>query len=135
MTKLKGLVIEIHSEDERGNVCTLQNRHGLLIKWNGERLLVPRGFESDGASVPRLFWRLVFPTIDPQALRAAIAHDYIYRTQPEGWEKEDADEMFYDLLIEDGVPKWRAWIAYQAVRLCGWCAWHTKGGLANGNSK
>lgn len=130
MKNFKEIVVGIHDEDERGNVCTLQNRHGLLIEWNGERVRVPRGFESDGASVPRLFWRLIFPTIDPKALRASIAHDYIYRTHPEGWCKEDADEMFYDLLVEDGVPKWRAWIAYQAVSIFGWYAWRTMGGAA-----
>lgn len=128
MGKFKELVIGIHGEDDRGNVCTLQNRHGLVIEWNGERVYIPRGFESDGASVPRLFWRLVFPTIDPQALRAALAHDYIYRTKPDGWTKEEADEMFYDLLIEDGVAKWRAWLAYKGVDWFGQCAWNDAGG-------
>lgn len=131
MARLKELVIGIHEEDERGNVCTLQNRWGLTIEWNGERVCVPRGFESDGASVPRMFWRLVFPTIDPKALRAAIAHDYIYRTHPEGWTKEEADDMFYDLLVEDGVPKWRAWLAYKAVDLFGGWSWNEGEGVIN----
>ena len=104
------MLVEIHKEDENGNVFTLKEPDGLRIEWNGKTVLVPYCFESDGASVPRMFWLLVFPSSDTTALRAAFAHDYIYRNHPDGWTKEDADNMFYDLLVEDGVPKWRAWI-------------------------
>lgn len=115
--------VGIHREDEMGNVFTLKNRHGLRISWNGQAFTIPRYFKSDGASVPRFFWRLVFPSSDTTALRAAFAHDYIYRTQPKEWTQEEADKMFFDLLIVDGMVRWRAWLAYIALRLFGWFAW------------
>lgn len=86
-------------------------------------LTVPAGFRSDGASVPRFFWRVVFPPGDPKALRAAFLHDYIYATHPEGWSREEADELFLGVMVLDGVPSLRAYLAYLGVRLFGWKAW------------
>ena len=109
--------VEVHRADERGNVFTL------LEPLQYGELTVPAGFESDGASVPRFFWRLVFPPGDSQALRAAILHDYIYREQPMGWNRADADNLFYTVLVADGVPVWRARLAFWGVRLFGGNSW------------
>lgn len=120
--------VGIHQEDEMGNVYTLKNRHGLRINWCGRDFTIPRYFKSDGASVPRFFWRLVFPSCDTKALRAALAHDYIYRCQPKGWSREAADNMFYDLLIADGISKFRAELAYLGVHWFGGKAWRENRG-------
>ena len=109
--------VEVHQADDRGNVFTLLED----LRWGN--ITVPAGFESDGASVPRFFWRVVFPPGDSQALRAAILHDYIYREQPEGWTRVDADNLFYDVLVADGVPKRRALLAYWGVRIFGSRCW------------
>lgn len=122
------MLVQIHQEDDMGNVFTL--REPLEIEWQDRRLTVPAGFKSDGASVPRAFWRVVFPSSDTTALRAAFVHDYIYRTHPLDWTKEDADNLFFDFLVKDGIPKWRAWLAYKAVDLFGRCAWNNMGGAA-----
>jgi hypothetical protein len=42
---------------------------------SGRRIVVPAGFETDGASVPRLFWALL-PTWGKYS-RAAVIHDYL----------------------------------------------------------
>ena len=55
------MLVDIHKEDKRGNVYTMREPGGLGIVWRGKCFLVPYGFESDGASVPRFFWRLIFP--------------------------------------------------------------------------
>lgn len=116
--------IRTHREDARGNVFTLTQ--SFLIRWRGKRLIVPAGFESDGASVPRFFWRVVFPPTDTRALRAAIAHDYIYRHHPPGWTRAEADRMFRDVLIADGVSRFRAGLAWLGVRLFGGSSWNSK---------
>jgi hypothetical protein len=115
------LKIAVHSEDEQGNVYTLLE--DMTVVWNGKVLVVPAGFKSDGASVPRFFWRWVFPPGDSRALKAAIAHDYVYRTHPEGWTKPLADKMFYDMLRENKVPFLNAKRAYWGVRLFGSSSW------------
>ena len=109
--------VEVHQADDRGNVFTL------LEPLRCGELTVPAGFESDGASVPRFFWRVVFPPGDSQALLAAIFHDYIYRTHPGEWTRADTDRLFLVLLIIGGVPIRRALLAYYGVRLFGSQCW------------
>lgn len=115
------LKVAVHSEDKQGNVYTLLE--GFEVVWNGKKLFIPENFKSDGASVPRFFWRIVFPPGDSRALRAAFAHDYIYRTHPENWTKAEADKMFYDLLREDGVSWLAAQTAWWGVKLFGFSSW------------
>ena len=115
------IIYRPHLEDARGNVFTVL--YPYRVNFGGRSFLIPRGFESDGASVPRLFWRVVFPNSDSHATTAGICHDDIYRTQPEGWTREEADRMFLALLVEFGTPVRRALAAYHAVRLFGWIAW------------
>ena len=111
--------VSVHKSDIQGNVYTL------LEPLCCCDLTIPAGFKSDGASVPRFFWRLVFPPGDACALRAGIIHDYIYRKRPAGWSRKAADQLFYDLLIRDGTPVYRACLAYTAVRLFGRSSWKT----------
>ena len=113
--------IRVHQEDERGNVFTLMRP----IHWYD--VDIPSGFESDGASVPRFFWRCVFPPGDSRALFAAFVHDYAYRVHPPGWSREDADDAFLILLREGGVPRVSARLAWIGVRLFGKRAWNAGG--------
>jgi len=76
---------------------------------------VPAGFETDFASVPRLFWRL-FPPIGDW-MRAAAMHDYLYEKTRAS--KALADAMFWEGLIADDVSAWTRRLMYWAVRLFG----------------
>jgi len=82
---------------------------------------VPAGFETDFASIPRLFWSVI-PKVG-RYNHAAVIHDYLYRTQPDGWTRGMADTVFQDLMREDGVCASRAWTMHRAVRLGGWVTW------------
>ena len=113
--------VNIHRADARGNVLTTLT--GTRIVFRGKQLRVPAGFESDGASVPRLFWSTVCPPLDPRAVRAGVAHDWIYRTRPAGWSRAEADLLFLCFLIEDGLPVLPSLKAYLGVRLGGRTAW------------
>jgi len=120
--------IEITLTEKHGNVFTLLEPDGLTVFQKRKRLHVPFGFRSDGASVPRFFWRLVFPPGDPHALRAAFAHDFLYRTHPAGWRKTEADALFFALLKADGISHGCALLAYLGVLLFGIFSWNkTKG--------
>ena len=116
-------VVEVleHEADDRGNVFTL------VTPIYYDDIIVPKGFESDGASVPRLFWGVVFPRDDRRALYGAIVHDYIYRTHPDGWTRAEADEAFRYLLREGGVSYIRTIRAYLGVRLFGQSSWNAGG--------
>ena len=83
--------------------------------------LIPIGFKSDLASVPRFFWRLIAP--HECSLEAALAHDWVYR-KGLGYTRKKADLMLRDLMRQHKVPKWRRVLAYRGVRLFAWIVWN-----------
>ena len=106
-----------HEEDTQGNVFTV------LRPFSVCGITIPAGFCSDGASVPRLFWGVVFPNGDRRALCAALLHDFLYRTHPPAWTRSDADAAFYHTLRAGGIFFVRSLRAYLGVRLFGCLAW------------
>jgi len=115
------MLIDLHDEDAAGDVLTLVEP--LQIEWRGRILTVPEGFESDGASVPRILWSTVSPRVDPVTLRGAVAHDFLYRRHPAGWTRCEADALFREIIQADGAGSLRAWKAWLGVRLFGRKAW------------
>lgn len=82
---------------------------------------VPAYFSSDFASVPRFAWS-VFPPIGRYA-KAAVLHDYIYRTPSAGFTRAQADEMFRLQMKSDGVGQPKRDILFLAVRIFGASSW------------
>lgn len=78
------------------------------------KIIVPRGFRTDLASVPRILWSL-FPPFGSHT-QAAVVHDYLYRIE---YDKKEADLIFYYLMLNYGTYLWKAKIMYWAVRLFG----------------
>jgi Protein of unknown function (DUF1353) len=80
---------------------------------------VPPRFAWDGASVPRVLWNIIPPWGSYSG--AALVHDWLYRTRTscasstKTITKEEADRVFYELMLEDGVRKSSAWVMWQAV--------------------
>ena len=114
--------IDIHAETNRGDIITLLEPHEET--WHGRTFTVPAGFQSDGVSTPRFLWSLISPAIHPRTMRGGIDHDWLYREQPEGWTRKDADKLFYDVIREDGLSPTRAKIAYTGLRMFGAKAWN-----------
>lgn len=85
-------------------------------------IVVPVGYLSDLASVPRLARRLV-DTQGPTIRRPSVVHDYIYTSLTHRFTKREADTIFYNALIEEGTPTPLAWLMWQAVRLGGRGSW------------
>lgn len=82
---------------------------------------VPRGFESDGCSLPRFFWRVIGHPFSMQYLKEAILHDWLYRHQP--CNRLLADGIFRSVLVGRVGPI-RRWAIYWGLRLGGWVAWN-----------
>lgn len=90
---------------------------------------VPKGFLSDGASVPRPFWA-IFSPFNGDYFEAALIHDYLYSkasdfdhpmlTRPE------ADEIFKEAMYNLGVGWLTRGTIYTAVRLGGWASYKRK---------
>lgn len=118
---------------------------------------VPLGFESDRASVPRVFWNII-PPMGKYSIPALI-HDLLYRIHvirawkpcEEGiprtvykngeWSqtedlwttvdtpcsKAQADTIFLELMILYRVSKWRRQIMYRSVKWFGKKSWDANG--------
>ncbi len=84
---------------------------------------VPKGFCTDFASVPQLFWFILPPW--GKYGKAAIVHDYIYQTHCRT--RKEADAIFREAMEVLGVPAWQVMSMWLAVRLFGWLAWHRQG--------
>jgi hypothetical protein len=114
--------------------------HKLPMVWYGEfqrdaicysgiagNILIPRGFLTDGGSVPRFFWRLIDST-DPDILYPAFAHDFLYSTHggPKHLKRRVCDKVLREQMKALKVRKWKIAAVYLGVRLFGWHAWNNE---------
>ena len=76
-------------------------------------IVVPNGFKTDLASIPRVFWAL-FPPFG-KYIRASIVHDYLISISTSN-DNTHSHTVFYHLMILDQVNPFVAWIFYQVVR-------------------
>jgi len=84
---------------------------------------IPEGFETDGASVPRLFWFIISPYTE--ALYAAIAHDFQLSVDGKNAKRRKRiDQMFYFNLRDSGINPIRSYAAYFGVRI--WSRWYVR---------
>ena len=120
----------------------------LIFEWRAKRVVirVETGFVTNFASIPTGF-RNLFPVNDKHRL-AAVAHDYLYSCagvarsyefiKPNGciiknndgfnviYDRPEADQLFYDMMISEGVKQSKAKAMYRAVRYFGFLAWGAK---------
>lgn len=76
-------------------------------------IIVPSGFETDLASVPRFLRDRKAFDVNGRSRRPAILHDYLYATGMGG--KDFADDLFREALLGEGLGEVNAWAFYKAV--------------------
>lgn len=87
--------------------------------------VVPRGFQTDLASIPAIIWGPLLPPVGAHD-RAAVLHDAAYAHalatlsgQRIRCAKVVADTLFDEALRADGVPSWRRVLMVAAVKRFG----------------
>lgn len=90
-------------------------------------VMVPEGFIYDGASAP---WLSVFllrlGRHGPRMLGPTAAHDFLYRAKEFDGRKftqKEADTVYYDMLLSNGVKKYKCKTHYSVLRKLGGKAW------------
>lgn len=78
-------------------------------------IIVPEGFTTDFASVPRLPLSYLF--FGDTAHAAAVVHDYLYGSRTVS--KTLADRIFLEAMGVSGIPAWRRYPMFLAVSLFG----------------
>jgi hypothetical protein len=103
-------------------------------------ITVPKGFVTDLASIPRLFWDLLPP--DGPWVKAAVIHDYLYYTKgsgvwkchprtidrPTDYSKDESDSILKEAMLDRGVDGFRANVIWFAVHIGGGHGWDASPG-------
>lgn len=121
------LIIEEIVPGRRWRLCE-PIRYEAGTEGSGNWIVVPKGFETDGASLPR-FLRL-FLSVWGTYGRAACVHDYLYAAMSKpkyqetvvlskGRHRRFADREFYTAMIACGTSKPLAFLMWAAVRVFG----------------
>ena len=95
----------------------------------GEEYVIPKGFQFDGASVPKFLAMWLSPT--GVLLMGGLVHDYLYKyatlmgkKEPRVYTQKEADEIFRDICIEVNGFKVMNYLAYVSLRAAGFMAWN-----------
>ena len=102
-----------------GRTAKLIEDFNIKIK-DDKTITIPIGFETDFASVPRLFWSLMPPW--GRYSVAAVVHDYLYNTQETT--RLEADKLFEELMEELDVSIFKRKLMYWGVRIGGRIKWN-----------
>ncbi len=73
--------------------------------------VIPAGYKSNGANIPRLFWWLI-PPFKPKYLPAVIVHDYLCDL-----EKYEVADVFFEELLLDTEDSFKTRLMIRAVKL------------------
>jgi len=120
LSRFKFIAVERHSDGE----IFVELLAPLVVTTRKGRIEVPKGFLSDGASIP---WAARCIAGDPfnfEYLHAAIIHDALYRQNFLDFiTRKEADLIFRDLMWDTKTPKWKVPPFYSAVRMGGWVSY------------
>jgi len=85
---------------------------------DGTQYYIPKNFETDLATIPRIAWPILSPA-HSSLIKAAIVHDWFYSKTCD-FSRLETDLIFYDMLRDDDVSAFRAGVMYYAVRWFGY---------------
>lgn len=106
---------ELHLSPVEEGIFKLEKK--FIVQVDNYTITIPKGFHSDFASIPRVFWSLQSP-YDYKNIAPAILHDYQY-TCPNNLTRRQIDSIFYSALIDNRVNPVVAYAFWIAVRVGG----------------
>lgn len=98
------------------------------VMYRGESYTAPMGFRTDGASIPPWLRWLCGSPFEPPRMYAALLHDWLYSGGDPEATRADADDLYRDLQLSLGVPRWKAYVEWAALRAFGRSRWSGKRG-------
>ena len=99
------------------NKFRLARSIGVIYRNRGGKVksvVVPEGFVTDGASIPKLFWSSIGSPYCPRFITGAVVHDYMCE---QDWDVEEMSDLFLLLLLDSMVGEVKASLMETAVRL------------------
>lgn len=84
-------------------------------------VIVKKGFDFDGASIPKILWSVVGSPMEGNYVPGAVIHDGLYASQKVS--KEVADTIFLDIMKQSNVGYVKRTSMYLAVKVFGGKDW------------
>ena len=116
---LTPLVVEVMPSGKRFRLYNT-----FTYRWGSKNIIIPVGFVTDFASIPRVFRWLIEKL--GRHNKAAVVHDALYQNVAPGcynFTRKMVDQCFLAGMADLGVVKWKRTLMYWAVRLFGWASW------------
>lgn len=88
---------------------------------NGEIILVPAGFITDGASIPKIFWSIIGSPFTGKYKKPALIHDYLYAIHLTS--RKRVDSIFIEGMKYLGVSRIKRVLMWFAVKVGGAFVW------------
>ena len=88
---------------------------------NGDIIVVPIGFITDGGSIPRIARPLIGSPWGGRYTKICIIHDYLCATKK--YSRIRTQQIFLEGLEVLGVPSWKRPLMYAGVRAYSWFFW------------
>jgi hypothetical protein len=89
-----------------------EHKYILLEEYRYKDVVVPVGFVTNGADIPRVFWSF-YPPNKSDYLPAVVVHDYLCSIG----EYEKADRYFREILVALGSSVFDVFVLWGGVRL------------------
>lgn len=99
------------SKNTKSN-CWISNRIAVL-EIDGVTIRSWKGFESDGGSIPSVFWPIIGHPFDSLMIDGFWWHDTVCHTHQ--LSRNDADELMRSVHRRDKVPAWKRESAYRVI--------------------
>ena len=87
----------------------------------GYSITVKKGFDFDGASIPKWLWSIYGSPLNGDYVVASLIHDGLYASQKVS--KKVSDKIFLDVMKQSNVGYIKRTSMYLAVKLFGGKAW------------
>lgn len=81
-------------------------------------IIAPRGFLSDGASIPKPAWSIIGSPMD-EYLEEAVIHDLLYSSWNHEYTRSEADLIFRELMWNNDISRVKLSTMWLMVRLFG----------------
>lgn len=104
-------------DSDREKPFRLKDDIRYISKKGGEIIRLTKGFEFDGATIPKIFAPLVGCRHDERYLKAALVHDKLCVSRELTWQR--THQIFKEILLECNVDRIRVCVLYTSVLIGG----------------
>jgi len=116
--------IKHHSVEIYPGICIIPTQGyqyktcvNINVDIDGKLLVIPKGFRTDLATIPRFYWSILSPN-KSELIAPSVLHDFLYSCSMQ-YTRKEVDDIFYLALMKNHVGTYTSTKVYLAIRLFG----------------